>query len=567
MKAPDRKRTGAATDLPGLAVTPVARDGEARFRALMEGHHCPGAPSRIGRTVWCAAGDGGGAWPALAAFPAAAPGAAGAPSSSAAAPGDVRGSGPPARDGLPRREPDARRRDRGPSPPPRRTRRRTGPEAGPAAAARRRRPEPAPRPRAGGGAPAAWSREDEEDERGRGVRNPGLPQGRRGRPPRGRRAPPPHRVPAGALHGRHALRGDGMAVGPRMDPGPGPAMPARFRCRRTGGARQRPGICRIRSIMVRAGPGRPARATARFRRGHGRDQGAGIAADARTVRGAVGGGGRQTHAPGAGTHGASAPLAQKNRPDRRRWRGEGSQRDRRPHPGHGPGPGHRRTHRHRRRPSRPDRNPRLPAWPGRPLHAPRQGQPEEPARGDQGPLRPAVPGTGGLRDPPAAAGARADRAARDPGLHGSGGRDPLPVGRAGPHGQADRPGIPPRAERKARDARAGPSAGTVHGITGHTPGTAGAGALPAFSRAHRSCGNRVHRILDDQATWNGDRCRVRGGHGPENLGCLRRLAIGPIPGRGRPVAPPVRDLNRNPRPVPGWLRPVRNTQPRAKSTA
>ena len=147
---------------------------------------------------------------------------AGALSSSAAAPGDVRGSGPLPRDGLPRRQLDARRRDRGLPPPPRRIRRRIDPEAGPAAAARPQRPEPAPRARAGDGASTAWSREDEEAERGRGGRNPGLPQGYRGRPPRGQRAPPPHRVPAGALHRRHALRGDGMAVDPRMDPEPQP---------------------------------------------------------------------------------------------------------------------------------------------------------------------------------------------------------------------------------------------------------------------------------------------------------------------------------------------------------
>ncbi len=65
--------------------------------------------------------------------------------------------------------------------------------------------------------------------------------------------------------------------------------------------------------MTEVEPDRPARATARFRRGHGWDQGAGIAVDARTVRGAVDGEGRQTHVPGAGTHGASAPLAQKKR--------------------------------------------------------------------------------------------------------------------------------------------------------------------------------------------------------------------------------------------------------------
>ena len=45
------------------------------------------------------------------------------------------------------------------------------------------------------------------------------------------------------------------------------------------------------------------------------------------------------------------------------------------------------------------------------------------------------------------------------------------------------------------------------------------------------------------------------------------LAIGLILGRGRPVAPTIRELNRNPRLVLDWLRLSRNTQPRAKLAA
>ena len=48
-------------DLLRLAVTPVARDEEPRFRALMDEHHYLGAPSKIGQTVWYAADDGSGA--------------------------------------------------------------------------------------------------------------------------------------------------------------------------------------------------------------------------------------------------------------------------------------------------------------------------------------------------------------------------------------------------------------------------------------------------------------------------------------------------------------------------
>ena len=61
-----------------------------------------------------------------------------------------------------------------------------------------------------------------------------------------------------------------------------------------------------------------------------------------------------------------------------------------------------------------------------------------------------------------------------------------------------------------------------------------------------------------------ERRQVQGPHRtwPGKPGCPGRMAISLILGRGRPVAPTVRDLNRNPRPVPGWLRPGRNTQPR-----
>lgn len=105
---------------------------------------------------------------------------------------------------------------------------------------------------------------------------------------------------------------------------------------------------------------------------------------------------------------------------------------------------------------------------------------------------------------------------------------------------------------------------TLRTIVGFSPETAGAEALLGFNCALWSC-ERVHRILDDAATWNEDRCRVRSGHGPENLTCLRRLAFGLVLGRGKSVAPTIRNLN--PRLVRDWLRLSRNTQPRAKSAA
>ena len=128
-----------------------------------------------------------------------------------------------------------------------------------------------------------------------------------------------------------------------------------------------------------------------------------------------------------------------------------------------------------------------------------------------------------------------------------------------------------RCARNGKPATTGdPSAGTVNGITSHTPETVGAGALLKPGRGHWSC-ERVHRIPADVATWHGDGCRERSGHGPENPVCLRRLAtgliIGLIIGRGRPVAPTLRQLARNPRMVPGWRRLTRNRRPRAKLAA
>ena len=125
-----------------------------------------------------------------------------------------------------------------------------------------------------------------------------------------------------------------------------------------------------------------------------------------------------------------------------------------------------------------------------------------------------------------------------------------------------------RCGRNGKPARIGePSVELVYGITSHTPQSADAEAILGFNRGHWSCENRVHWILDDAATWNEDKCRVRSGHGPENLSCLRRLAIGLILGRNKPVRPTIEKLNRNPRLVLDYLRLSQNTRPRANSAA
>ena len=92
----------------------------------------------------------------------------------------------------------------------------------------------------------------------------------------------------------------------------GPGMLRHFRLPRDGnGTHDLPSIYCIRNIMVTVDPDQLAVATASFCRDHGWDQGAGIAIDGKTIRGAVDDEGRKTHVLGASSHDASAPLAQK----------------------------------------------------------------------------------------------------------------------------------------------------------------------------------------------------------------------------------------------------------------
>jgi len=246
-------------DLLRLAVAPVARDEEPRFRALMDAHHYRGAPSKIGQTVWYAVDDGSGEWI-----------------------------------GWSRREPFGRLHR----------------IANNVRLLLRGR-----RPNLGSRFLALCARRISADWQARHHHplrlletfvDPARFHGRS-------TAPPPPRFPAGALRRRHALRGDGMDVDPRMDPEPQPAMLDRFRCRRIDGVYQVPGVSCIRNIRIQVDPDPLARATARFCREHGWDPGAGIAVDGKTLCGAVDGAGRQTPVLGASTHGASAPLAQKKR--------------------------------------------------------------------------------------------------------------------------------------------------------------------------------------------------------------------------------------------------------------
>ncbi len=95
-------------------------------------------------------------------------------------------------------------------------------------------------------------------------------------------------------------------------------------------------------------------------------------------------------------------------------------------------------------------------------------------------------------------------------------------------------------------------------ITSRPPQQANAQQLLQINRGHWAIENSCHYILD----WNydEDRCRIRKGHGPENITRLRRFAISLIKSKGvRSVAQKMRELNRNIRLVFDYLRMSKNT--------
>lgn len=163
---------------------------------------------------------------------------------------------------------------------------------------------------------------------------------------------------------------------------------------------------------------------------------------------------------------------------------------------------------------------------------------------------------GGPRDLLAAGGARAGRAPRELGFQGSGAQDPLPAGFAGFHDQAQRPSISLCAERRTRQHRQAECRDRLRQPK-PTRETADAEALLGFSPAHRSR-ERTYRTPDDAVTWNADRCRMRSGHGSENLNCCRRPTTSLVLRHGKPVVSMIRNLKRKPRHVLDWLNLGRN---------
>jgi predicted transposase YbfD/YdcC len=101
---------------------------------------------------------------------------------------------------------------------------------------------------------------------------------------------------------------------------------------------------------------------------------------------------------------------------------------------------------------------------------------------------------------------------------------------------------------------------TALGMTSRPPEQANPQRVLATNRGHWAIENRCHYVID----WNfdEDRCRIRKGHGPENVSRLRRFAIGAIQfisDGTSSVAEKMRQLHRNTRLVFDYLRMTKNS--------
>jgi predicted transposase YbfD/YdcC len=112
-------------------------------------------------------------------------------------------------------------------------------------------------------------------------------------------------------------------------------------------------------------------------------------------------------------------------------------------------------------------------------------------------------------------------------------------------------------ERESIDKKTGKlSRELAYGITSRAPTQADAQRLLELNRGHWAI-ESSHYLLD----WNfdEDRCRIRTGHGPENVNRLRRFAIGILKSKGvTSVAQKMRQLNWNVRAVFDYLRMTHN---------
>lgn len=112
--------------------------------------------------------------------------------------------------------------------------------------------------------------------------------------------------------------------------------------------------------------------------------------------------------------------------------------------------------------------------------------------------------------------------------------------------------------REVTEARTGKRrAGTVCGVTSPGPEAASPKRLPELNRGHWRV-EASHRIPG--WSFDGDRSRIRTGHGPEDTALFRRFAIGLVKQRGMEVAETMRAVARKPRRALDLLRMTGNTR-------
>jgi predicted transposase YbfD/YdcC len=121
-------------------------------------------------------------------------------------------------------------------------------------------------------------------------------------------------------------------------------------------------------------------------------------------------------------------------------------------------------------------------------------------------------------------------------------------------------------ERQRIDKKTGKhSTEIVYGVTDHAPESASPERLLAFNREH--WGIEAHHYIIDW-NWDEDRCRLRTGHGPENMTRLRRFAVGLIKANSDDsVAATIAKLARRVRRVFDYFLMTDNSKPRASRSA
>ena len=98
----------------------------------------------------------------------------------------------------------------------------------------------------------------------------------------------------------------------------------------------------------------------------------------------------------------------------------------------------------------------------------------------------------------------------------------------------------------------------VYGITSQADFDASAAKILEINRGHWCIENSCHYILD--WCFDEDRCRIRTGHGPENITRLRRFVIGIIKATSsKGVAETMRKLTMNVRMVFDYLKMTKNS--------